>query len=393
MGPFPSRPILGSIRGEGTPPPPPPPTNPSHHLKKKGVNSLSSGCLRKIEEGDLPSPPPHDHVRPLRLPPRPPPPLAPIKWYYLRRRRRPCAAALEPPPPPPCATAATLLPELSPPFSFPDFPPPALPLPAPSPPNTPASCSPLRIKIPLPPPPTTSQFLPAIPCDFPDFPISQPNSSHRNIAHPVPTIRHFLSRIPLRTPIVRSISNPTARLFLTFHPAKPLPVPWLSHPTNLPSTPPKTSRRPVPPLIVHPDRPHAPPPESTNSRRMPPWRPVGTYLSPPLSPHLIILFPLPIPHPTDIPNPCTRICQAFHSLLDRELTPLKPTNLPGLDVPLLGSTRCEWKSLPYVLAAAWRNNIVWSLNTHNIVSKQSPNLPILRLINEYMGIRVESTEN
>ena len=33
MGPFPSRPTLGSIRGEGTPPPPP--TNPSCHLRKE----------------------------------------------------------------------------------------------------------------------------------------------------------------------------------------------------------------------------------------------------------------------------------------------------------------------------------------------------------------------
>ena len=52
MGPFPSRPILGSIRGEGAPP-----TNPSRHLRKKGETSLLSDCSRKIE-GDRPPPPP-----------------------------------------------------------------------------------------------------------------------------------------------------------------------------------------------------------------------------------------------------------------------------------------------------------------------------------------------
>ena len=58
-GPFPSRPIMGSIRGEGTPPPPRP-TNPSRHLKKersvvplkwlrkegRGRSPTAAACLR-----------------------------------------------------------------------------------------------------------------------------------------------------------------------------------------------------------------------------------------------------------------------------------------------------------------------------------------------------------
>ena len=93
VGPFLSRPTMGSIRGEGTPP-----QTLAVIWRKKGVFSLSSGCSRRIKEGDQPPPPPlppppHHHV-PLPCPaPRPPPPLALITWY-LR-------AAFPPPPPPP----------------------------------------------------------------------------------------------------------------------------------------------------------------------------------------------------------------------------------------------------------------------------------------------------
>ena len=45
VGPFPSRPIMGSIRGEGTPP-----QTLAVIWRKKGVPSLSSGCSRKIKE-------------------------------------------------------------------------------------------------------------------------------------------------------------------------------------------------------------------------------------------------------------------------------------------------------------------------------------------------------
>ena len=76
-----------------------PPTNPSRHLKKsKAAISISSGCSRKIEEGDQPPPPPpppppHHHVPPSCPPSRPPPPLALIV-YHLR-------TTFSPPSPPP----------------------------------------------------------------------------------------------------------------------------------------------------------------------------------------------------------------------------------------------------------------------------------------------------
>ena len=45
-------------------------------------------------------------------------------------------------------------------------------------------------------------------------------------------------------------------------------------------------------------------------------------------------------------------------------------------------------SLVLYICPTWRNNFVWSLNTHDVVSKQSPNLLILRSINEFTGIMV-----
>ena len=91
VGPFPSRLIIGSIRGGRDPPP----TNPSHHLRKKGVSSISSGCSRKVGEGVQPPspPPPHASV--------PPPLLAPAidTSPSSPQRRRPQAVLALPPPP------------------------------------------------------------------------------------------------------------------------------------------------------------------------------------------------------------------------------------------------------------------------------------------------------
>ena len=100
-------------------------TNPSRHLKKKGVFSLSSGCSRKIKEGDIKPPPPppppsHNHVPPSCPPPRPPPPLALITSYptqsSLRRRRRRIAV------PPPYPLHGPLCISPPPPFPFPGHP-------------------------------------------------------------------------------------------------------------------------------------------------------------------------------------------------------------------------------------------------------------------------------
>ena len=88
VGPFPSRPILGSIRGEGTPP-----TNPSRHLRKERSFLLSSACSRKAGEAvQPPSPPPTRRTPPLlapatRIASLPPPPL---------RRCRRCPASARP---------------------------------------------------------------------------------------------------------------------------------------------------------------------------------------------------------------------------------------------------------------------------------------------------------
>ena len=102
VGPFPSRPIMGSIRGEGTPP-----QTLSVIWRKKGVISLSSGCSRKAGEGvqppPPPPPPPHAPVPPLPPPRRPPPLLALAKVLLCCHRD---AAVLKPPPLPPQATAA-----------------------------------------------------------------------------------------------------------------------------------------------------------------------------------------------------------------------------------------------------------------------------------------------
>ena len=98
VGPFLSRPTMGSIRGEGTPP-----QTLAVIWRKKGVLSLSSGCSRKIKEGDQPPPPPpppppHNLVPPPCSPLRPPPPLALVA--YLHR------AVYHPPPPLPPPQAA-----------------------------------------------------------------------------------------------------------------------------------------------------------------------------------------------------------------------------------------------------------------------------------------------
>ena len=110
MGPFPSRPILGSIRGEGTS------TNPSRHLRKTRENSHLSDFSKKVEEGVQPpltllAPPsrPHTHVPMLQ----PPPPLQPVltanlvSWPPCRHRHRPRHSV--PSLLPPCAVAATSL--------------------------------------------------------------------------------------------------------------------------------------------------------------------------------------------------------------------------------------------------------------------------------------------
>ena len=41
-----------------------------------------------------------------------------------------------------------------------------------------------------------------------------------------------------------------------------------------------------------------------------------------------------------------------------------------------------------LLLGTWQNECVWLLNTHDVVSKQSPNLPIQRLIHELKGMMV-----
>ena len=97
VGPFPSQPIMGSIRGEGTPP-----QTLAVIWKKKEVISLSSGCSRKVGKGvQLPLlllPPPHDSAPP---PPRRwPPLLAPaVDSSPLSSRRRRPRLRLPPLPP------------------------------------------------------------------------------------------------------------------------------------------------------------------------------------------------------------------------------------------------------------------------------------------------------
>ena len=121
VGPFPSRPIMGSIRGEGTPPP----TNPSRHLKKER-SALPLKWLLKEGRGRSPTAIVAAAARlcaaaaaRLRAAAaaarRPPPLLAPATGSspHLRKRRRPQAvaaaatsgrrrrtAALSSPPPP-----------------------------------------------------------------------------------------------------------------------------------------------------------------------------------------------------------------------------------------------------------------------------------------------------
>ena len=82
VDPFPSRPIMGSIRGEGIPP-----QTLAVIWRKKGVISLSSGCSRKAGEGVQPPSPP------------PPPLLAPA--MVLLRHHRDIAVLMPPPLPPP----------------------------------------------------------------------------------------------------------------------------------------------------------------------------------------------------------------------------------------------------------------------------------------------------
>ena len=102
VGPFLSRPIMGSIRGEGTPP-----QTLAVIWRKKRELSLSSGCSRKIKEGD-------------QTPPPPPPPLCrrrdrrlPLPWSRIssvqstRRRRR---RRHRPPPLPPPESCSTFPP-------------------------------------------------------------------------------------------------------------------------------------------------------------------------------------------------------------------------------------------------------------------------------------------
>ena len=71
VGPFPSRPVMGSIRGEGSPP-----QTLAVIWEKKGVSSISSGCSRKAGEGvQPPSPPPPPPLHASVSPPRRLPPL------------------------------------------------------------------------------------------------------------------------------------------------------------------------------------------------------------------------------------------------------------------------------------------------------------------------------
>ena len=93
VGPFPSRPIMGSIRGEGTPQ-----QILAVSWRNKGVISLSSGCSRKDREGVQPPPPPPPHTSVPPPPQRPPPLLAPTTVIFRHHRD---AAVLKPSPPPP----------------------------------------------------------------------------------------------------------------------------------------------------------------------------------------------------------------------------------------------------------------------------------------------------
>ena len=313
-----------------------PPQTLSVIWKKKGVNSLSSDCSRKIEEGDLPPLPPppplpHDHVLPPCSPPRLPHPLALITWYRhllpycCSHRRRPSVAAATIEPPPPLPSAASIAPATT----------------APSPPLPPPSSA--RAPSPLHRPTNLSRVSPALHSwvllQLLACPTPSPPEIDRDNVYP--------SSSPLPHPEI----HPAPFGNSNRHPAKPLSTSRLSTPRQI-------RHPPLPDLLVilHPRSPcvptsPTPPPgirESPlrnsrsnsiqNSRRSPPWRPFGTSLLP-LSPSTklscsLSRFPtgvLTIPwriHPIDFPTPCTRIRQAFPPPLKRELTPLKPTKSP-----------------------------------------------------------------
>ena len=97
MGPFPSWPILGSIRGEETPPPPPPPTNPNLHLKKER-SELPLEWLLKEDWGRGPIVAAAVVTTSCHIP------AVAATWCWHCRRRHPCrrpsarvAAAMPPP--------------------------------------------------------------------------------------------------------------------------------------------------------------------------------------------------------------------------------------------------------------------------------------------------------
>ena len=159
VGPFPSRPIMGSIRGEGTPP-----TQTLAIIwRNKGAFSLSSGCSRKIKEGDQPPPPPpppppHHYV--------PPPPLALVTGS-------PCAD-IPTPPPPPLDRCATIH---SPPRTHFPSPPSSFPLPSSPPPSRLSQHLPhYTLQIPILLSPRWLLSSPKIPLDIPEFPVCHPQS-------------------------------------------------------------------------------------------------------------------------------------------------------------------------------------------------------------------------
>ena len=181
--------------------------------RKKGVNSLSSGCSRKIKKGDQPPPPPppplpHNPVLPPCPPSRPPPPLTLVTFTLSckpaaaaatgRRRHRRRRIAV--PPPYPLLGPLRVPPPQLTPFS-------RSPSPQPIPTFSPADSSPRKSLLLCPAPSSREP-------EF--FPVSVPPPSPDFLEFPSP-LRISTGHDPSSSPLSR---------FPLLHQHQPLHIPW-----------------------------------------------------------------------------------------------------------------------------------------------------------------------
>ena len=262
VGPFPSRPIMGSIRGEGTPP-----QTLAVIWRKKGVISLSSGCSRKAGEGVQPSSPP---------PPPPPDRRVSIFSGSSSSRRSPSSLKLLQSPPPHFRPSSL------------QRPPPALPFPIST--AVPSSLKPLV----QPPPCSPPSPSPAWSLLFPDFPPA--TIPRQNIFPAFPQLSSApLHNVPRHLPSTGQYS--------------PL------HPHDRPHSPPRSALISV--LNPHHEFP-SPPALPPNFRvHLPVLNPTNTSRAPPLSP--INFLSLQLPTNCPILSPEVHVVACIHSRKNREI--------------------------------------------------------------------------